>query len=170
MSWSVDGIEWEYPCTIEREAEVTASEISGMMLNKTYFNDVLGTWMKYTVAIAVPMEQVAEYSAIYEILTDPKPYHEFVLPYNGGTIPLTARVQTVSDAWVRLQGNRNYWRKTRFDIIANAPTKEATLDGVLDHGLAPYPDDPDPEEGVIYQYSEDLWVERDWSDADENYY
>ena len=170
MSWSVDGIEWKIPCTIERVAEVTASDISGMMLNKTYFNDVLGTWMKYTVAIAVPMEQVSQYSAIYEILTDPKNYHNFILPYNQGTIPLTARVQTVSDTWVRLSGGRNYWRKTKFDIIANAPTKEATMDGIRNHGLAPYPIDPDPEDGVIYQSSEEQWVQRVWSDADGNYY
>lgn len=170
MSWSVDGIEWSIPCTIERTAEVEASDISGMMLNKTYFNDVLGTWMKYTVAIAVPMEQVGEYSAIYEVLTDPKNFHEFVLPYNDGTITLTARVQTVSDVWVRLKGNKNYWRKTKFDIIANAPTKEATADGLINHGLAPYPVDPDPEDGVIYQYSDGAWVNRDWSDADEIYY
>ena len=32
--WSIDGSNWDVPCTIEREAEVTASEVSGMLLNK----------------------------------------------------------------------------------------------------------------------------------------
>ena len=36
MYFSVDGMEWNFPVDIERVAEVTASEISGMLLNKTY--------------------------------------------------------------------------------------------------------------------------------------
>lgn len=170
MSWSIDGVVWEYPCTIEREAEVTASEISGMMLNKTYFNDVLGTWMKYTVAIAVPMNKVAEYSAIYEMLTDPQNYHDFVLPYNDGTISLNARVTNVSDVWVRLTGNKNYWRKTRFDIIANAPTKEASSSGISNHGLTPYPTDLDPDIGDLYEWTSAGWVAKEYADADEKFY
>ena len=39
MSFSIDGLEWQYPCQITREAKLTASDISGMMLDKSYFND-----------------------------------------------------------------------------------------------------------------------------------
>ena len=54
MSFTVDGVEWNIPCTIERTAEITASEISGLLLNRNYFNDVLGTYMRYTISIAIP--------------------------------------------------------------------------------------------------------------------
>ena len=65
MSWSIDGNAWNYPCTIQRVAEVTPSDISGMLLDKQYFNDVLGTWMKYTVTIAVPKDREEDYTTIY---------------------------------------------------------------------------------------------------------
>ena len=45
--FSVDGVQWDVPCRIVRTAEIAASEISGMLLDRTYFNDVLGTWMRY---------------------------------------------------------------------------------------------------------------------------
>jgi hypothetical protein len=35
----LDGMSWDIPCDIERIAEMKASEISGMLLDKSYFND-----------------------------------------------------------------------------------------------------------------------------------
>lgn len=66
---TIDGYQWPVPCDIEREAEMTPSEISGMMLDKTYFNDVLGTYMRYDVSLAVPPKLEREYDEIYETLT-----------------------------------------------------------------------------------------------------
>lgn len=170
MNWSVDGIEWTLPCTIEREAEVTASDISGMMLDKSYFNDVLGTWMKYTVAIAVPIGKEGEYSALYDVLTNPVNYHTFVLPYNSEWISLTARVQVVSDAWLKLANGGSHWRKIKFDIIANNPSKEAVLSEIVEHGISPLPTAPTPTLGALYEWTETGWVEKEFADADENWY
>ena len=97
---SIDGAEWDVPCDLERTADITPSEISGMMLDKTYFNDVLGTFLTYDVTIAVPPTMEEEYFQIYEALTDPVESHQFVMPYNGDTVELTARVESVRDALV----------------------------------------------------------------------
>ena len=169
MSFTIDGIKWDFPCTIERQAEITSSEISGMMLNKTYFNDVLGTWMKYTIAIAVPKGHEADYTDIYEILADPVSYHTFILPYNyqEGGITVNGRVNVVSDVWVRLPQGKQTWRKTRFEIIANHPTKEAPLGNV---GYSPFPDTAGIEVGDIYEYTAQGWQETQYTDGDDIYY
>ena len=168
MSFSIDGITWDYPCTIERVAEVTSSDVSGMMLNKTYFNDVLGTWMKYTIAIAIPTGKEGDYTAIYEALTDPVSEHTFVLPYNyqdGFTI--RGRVQVVSDAYVRLPRGQHTWRKTKFEIIANHPTKEASLGDV---GYSKFPDMGGVGIGDIYEYTAEGWRPSQYVDGDDVYY
>lgn len=172
MSFTIDGIKWNFPCTIEREAEVTPSEISGMMLNKTYFNDVLGTWMKYTVAIAIPKGHEAEYTQIYEALSDPVSYHTFILPYNYQEEGLTinARVHTVSDAYVRLPNGKQTWRKTRFEIIANHPTKEVNDEEIVDYGFSPFPDTAGIEVGSVYEYTAQGWEQKDYGDGDNTYY
>ena len=169
MSFTIDGIRWNFPCTIERAAEVTSSEISGMMLNKTYFNDVLGTWMKYTIAIAIPKGHEEEYVDIYEALTDPVSYHTFILPYNymDDGLTITGRVQVVSDAWVRLPNGKQTWRKTKFEIIANHPSKEADIGSV---GFSPFPDTAGVEVGAIYEYTESGWQESEYGDGDNTYY
>lgn len=167
--FTIDGVKWNFPCTIEREAEVTSSEVSGMMLDKSYFNDVLGTWMKYTIAIAIPKGHEGEYTTIYEALSDPVAYHTFILPYNyqDGGLTLIGRVNVISDAYVRLPNGRQTWRKTKFEVIANHPTKEAVLGNV---GYSPFPDTGGVNVGDVFEYTANGWQEADFGDGDNTYY
>lgn len=166
--WSIDGNNWNVPCTIEREAEVTASEVSGMLLNKQYFNDVIGTFMKYTVAIAVPVGMESDYKYIYEVLTDPVEAHTFVFPYNDGYITITGRVKTVSDKYYRGAGDTNGWRGTKFSVIANHPSKELTLSQAIQRGLTPLPLVRHANNGDVYAYNNGGWVQEDVETG--NYY
>lgn len=164
--WYVDGTGWDVPCTIEREVEVTASEISGMLLNKQYFNDIIGTYMKYTVAIAVPIGRENQYARLYEILSDPVDAHTFVLPYNQSQITLTARVETVSDKYYGEYRGRTLWRGTKFTIIANHPTKELTLSQAISRGTSPAPDVQNANIGDVYQLTAGGWQLSDFQNGD----
>ena len=53
--FTIDGTEYQMPCSIQRQAEVKASNLSGDLLDGTYYNDVIGTYMTYTIGIAVPI-------------------------------------------------------------------------------------------------------------------
>lgn len=169
--FSIDGITWDIPCSIEREAAISASDISGQMLDRSYFNDVLGTYMSYTVRIAVPLNMRDEYTQIYEALTNPVDGHLFVMPYNDSTIEITARVSTVSDVYVRLAGGQVYWKGIQFTCVANYPTKAMTLGEMVVTGRAPFPDVAEPSEGDTYTYSNGAWVPAaTYEDADSIYY
>ena len=170
MSWFIDGIEWSVPCTIQRTAEVESSDLSGMMLDKSYFNDVLGTWLKYSITVAVPKGKEGEYAALYEVLTNPNNYHNFNLPYNNGRVNINGRVQAVSATYVRLPNNRQTWRKITFDIISNTPSKTAHLGGISNHGLTPYPTGVTANLGDLYEYTHTGWVQRFYGDGDATRY
>ena len=137
--FSVDGFEWDIPCRIDRIAELKASEISGMTLDRNYFNDCLGTWMRYEISVAVPFGMEDAYTTLYEILTAPVDGHTFVLPYNQSEINITGRVEAVKDTNYRLNDQRQYWQGTQFSVIANNPSKYQTLDEVISAGMSPYP-------------------------------
>lgn len=162
----VDGVEWNIPCKITRKAELTSSDISGMLLNKEYFNDVLGTWMKYEVELEIPYYMENDYYSLYEVLSSPKDGHAFVLPYNRSQITLTARVEVVSDVYVNKPNGRGKWRNTKFTIIANHPSKEYLLEEVIAHGLTPTPEAPSATIGDLYEYTTAGWIERYYDDAD----
>lgn len=118
---TVDGVDYDFFCDIEREAEVKSSELSGMLLNKNYFNDPLATYMRYTVTMVVPINKMADYETLYEILSDPVAGHTFTMPYGTGTRTFNARVEVVSDKFWK-----GIWRNTQFTIIANEPIKVPT--------------------------------------------
>lgn len=165
--FAIDDHSWPYPCGIERAAKVRASKISGMLLDRTYFNDVLGTYMQYTVSIAVPLNDRDAYTDIYELLTDPVDGHRFSLPYNRGTLQVTARVESVPDSCVRLHSDGQYWHNIRFTLTANHPTKSLSLSQVLSRGRSPMPEITDPNEGDSFTWTDNHWEHAaSYADAD----
>lgn len=155
----IDGSQWQVPCDITRVSEIRSSEISGMMLDKSYFNDVIGTFLKYDVLLAVPTTMQDSYANIYETLTAPVDAHTFVMPYNQGTIQITARVESVSDVYVYSATNKQYWRGVKFTAIANHPTKTMGLSEVITRGKSPLPEAIGLPVGSVYELKSTGWEE-----------
>ena len=122
----VDGFSYGVACSIKRQAEIKSSDVSGMLLDKTYHNDVIATYMQYTIDIAVPRGKEMQYASLYEVLTNPVASHNFVLPYNQGTIQFNGRVEVVSDEYYREINDVTVWHKTSFVVTANEPSKVPT--------------------------------------------
>lgn len=120
----IDGNVYDVACGAERRARIESSDISGTMLNGSYYNDVVGTYYDYIVTVAVPAGNETEYAEMYEALTSPEPYHTFILPYNNTNISINGRVTKVTDTFVRAEGSVKLWRSTSFMIISNEPQKE----------------------------------------------
>ena len=168
---TIDGYEWNVPCNLERVAEITPSEISGMLLDKSYFNDVLGTFLRYEVTLAVPPSMESDYATLYESLTDPVDAHTFVMPYNQNTVTLTARVENVTDVLVYTASKRQYWKGVKFSVIANHPTKSDELGDAIERGLSPMPEVYGAAIGSVYELTENGWiVYTDYEDIDEVYF
>lgn len=171
---TIDDVKYNVAVGIKRTANMTPSEISGMLLDKTYFNDVIGTYMEYEIQIAVPNGEEGSYASLYEVLTDPVADHRVILPYNQTYIEILGRISVVSDEYVgqsRADGGLvNIWRKISFTITANHPSKEYTLDEVIERGISPLPEVSELDEGKIYMVVDGQWVVTSLARADENYY
>ena len=159
--FTIDDMQWDVPCKIERTAEIKASEISGMLLNKQYFNDVIGTYLTYEISIAVPRQKRSLYTRLYEILTDPVDAHTVMVPYNQGNITITGKIDEVKDSFIKLNKAVNYWYGISFTIISNAPNKTYSLGEAIARGLAPLPDIGGAQTGVYYIYDGTSWQEID---------
>ena len=172
MSFIIDGVTYDVACTIERVAEVKPSEISGLLLDRSYFNDVVGTFFRYDVTLAVKMQRngsIADedvYYKLYKQLTEAVDGHQLVMPYTSGTIEVTARIDQVKDALVRLPGSAEFWEGFQFTATANNPTHAATLYGTITRGLAPLPQEGSANVGDLYEYTSSGWVEVSYSNAD----
>lgn len=171
MVFTVDGIEWDIDAEVRRNADITASDISGLMMDGSYFNDVLGVYLSYDIVIKTPDWDQGKYAALYEQLSNPVDGHTFILPYNLTTVEIAARVESVSDEFVCLRSGRRFWKDTRVTIIANYPTKALSLGEMVVAGRAPLPSIADPSEGDSYTYTSGGWVPAvSYDDADDIYY
>lgn len=155
--FTVDGIEWTIPCDIERKPDLRDSDISGLMLDRTVFHDVIGTYMNYDITLVPNPSQMGDYYALYEVLTAPVPTHEFALPYNNMTVLLLGHVRDISDVYVRMAGGQVYWKGMKFSVEAIHPTKQETLQQVIVHGLPALPDVAEPSIGDTYTYTGSGW-------------
>lgn len=169
--FTIDGIEYNVECSIERTAEIKRSDISGMMLDGHIFNDVLGTYYSYEVRLTMPLRNKGRYGNLIEQLTEPVEGHAFVLPYNNGTLQLTGLVVDPEDVYVTLPSGYTYWEGLRFTINANGPTKALTLGEAISRGLTPLPDVYDAQIGDTYTFTANGWEEvSGYPDADTTSY
>lgn len=165
----VDGIPWSHHCQIRRVADMTPSDISGPLLDLSYFNDVKGTYLTYEITVTVPMRDRDDYTALFDLLTEPADAHAFVVPYGNTSISVTARIAQISDEFYPVVDGA-YWLARSFTIISNYPTKSYSLGEAITRGMAPGPDVVSPAVGELWEWDGEEWVEADLPDADTTYY
>ena len=119
--FTIDGVAWSIPCDIKRTAELRESEASGYLLNREYYADVVGTYLQYEVTLVPNPASMADYYAMYELLTQATGDHTFILPYNGETVTLRGRISSPSDVYVRRGNGAPYWKGMRFTVTSNTP-------------------------------------------------
>ena len=156
--FSIDGVEYRVKCTATRTAEIRESDISGLMLDGSWFRDILGTYYSYEIRLEMPLKSKGRYAALIEQLTEPVDGHQFVLPYNNDTIQITGLVEEPEDVFVRLASGYTYWDGLKFSIAPNAPSKQLTLSESIQRGLTPLPDVQEPAIGDTYTYTENGWM------------
>lgn len=163
----IDGNEWPYPIDVTREADIRPSEVSGEMLDGSYYNDVLGTYYNYTVKVVGPLNRRDALATLYEALTEPVEGHVFILPDNNGTRQIAGRVENVSDVYVRLANGGQYWRGLQFSIISNHSSKALTGAQIVSRGRAAMPEVAVHAEGDTWVWTNGAWAQTvHYDDAD----
>lgn len=157
MYFTIDGDTWYYPFDVSRSAEIRSTDVSGWMMNGRYYNDVQGTYFSYTIKMAVPLDKRDVVGIYFEKLVAPVGEHTFVFPYNQSTITLVGRVESVSDVFVRLYNDGQYWKGLQFTVVSNTPNKEISFGDYMQRGLSPLPDVSQPAEGDTWRWHNGQW-------------
>ncbi len=123
MIW-VDGTKYDFPCDITRTARIVSSDVSGMLMNRTEYNDTLATYYDYTLKFAIPINRMNLYAAFFEQVTAAVDSHTFTFPYNQSKIDIVGKVESVSDVFYREVGGVNIWRSVQMTVKALEPSKK----------------------------------------------
>ena len=140
MSFTVDGTEWTIPCDITRKIRVADSDISGLLLTGQMFHDVLGTYYDYEVTLVPNPHDMEPYYSLLNVLSQPVDGHQFIFPFDGSTVEVTAKVDEMSDVYVRMPDNHVYWKGLKFTAASNGPNRTVSLSEAISNGLTPLPD------------------------------
>lgn len=167
---TVDRINYDFKCQIARMMEIRASEISGQMLDRSYFADIEGTYMNYEVTLEYPPRDQNSYESFLSLLNAPTGSHTFILPYDRSEITIVGRVEQISDNYVRLPGGKVFWKGTSFSILSNHPTKSLTLGEAITAGMSQPPESGAAQIGDTYTYTDSGWIPTNYIDADDIYY
>ena len=109
--------------SVKRDGEVLDGPNSGRVMSGTMFRDVIGTFYNYTMQIDTDEASLAEYDALYEVLTSPSKYHIVQMPYAQGNIQFNAYVSSVSDELLSVRSNGNKWGGMSMKFVAMGPQR-----------------------------------------------
>lgn len=108
---------------LKRSGKVLDGENAERAKSGRMIRDIIGTYYNYSLQLDTANLDVAEYDALYEVLSAPVDYHVITMPYGQGTITFDAYVANVDDELKRMEPGRNLWGNLTFNFIAMAPRR-----------------------------------------------
>lgn len=124
--FKVDGVSYNVIVPeggLKRQGRVLDGESAGRMLSGRMIRDIVGTYYNYSMQIDTRNLDVAQYDALYQVLSAPVDYHTVILPYGQSTLTFQAYVSNLDDELVLMQDGRNLWGNFSFTFIAMQPER-----------------------------------------------
>lgn len=124
--FKVDGVSYNVIVPeggLKRQGRVLDGESVGRMLSGRMMRDIVGTYYNYAMQIDTRNLDVAQYDALYQVLSAPVDYHTVILPYGQSTLTFQAYVTNLDDELVLIQEGRNLWGNLSFTFVAMQPER-----------------------------------------------
>ena len=124
--FKVDGVSYNVIVPeggLKRQGRVLDGESVGRMLSGRMMRDIVGTYYNYAMQIDTRNLDVAQYDALYQVLSAPVDYHTVILPYGQSTLTFQAYVTNLDDELVLIQEGRNLWGNLAFTFVAMQPER-----------------------------------------------
>ena len=123
--FSIDGI--TYPAVmvtdLKRSFEILDGENAGRVKTGTMVRDVIGTYYNYSMELDTSESSIAEYDALYEVLSAPVDSHLLSVPYAQATLLFEAYVTSGEDNLISMENQRNKWEGLSVNFIAMSPKR-----------------------------------------------
>ena len=81
-------------------------------------------YFNYTLTFPNLALNIAEYEKLWNKVTEPVEFHDFVVPGTTGTFSFRGYITTAGDALRRVHNNKNYWGGLSIKLIAKEPARK----------------------------------------------
>ena len=121
--FSIDGEEFNIPLvSLKRESSVLdkyATRTEGGDLQR----EIIGVYYNYTLTFPNLNLDREEYDRLWQKITEPVEFHDFVVPSSDGTFSFTGYITTSGDELKRSRDGKHYWGGLSIKFIAKAPAR-----------------------------------------------
>lgn len=124
--FKVDGVSYNVIVPeggLKRQGRVLDGDNAARMLSGRMKRDIIGTYYNYVMQLDTRNLDVAQYDALYQVLSAPVDYHTVILPYGQSTLTFQAYVSNLDDELVLMQEGRNLWGNLSFTFVAMQPER-----------------------------------------------
>lgn len=83
--------------------------------------ELIGVYFNYQIKFG--QAAMADYSALWEKLTEPVEFHTVIVPDEDGSLQFSAYFAGISDEIRRIDGSTRYWKNLTANFIARIPAR-----------------------------------------------
>lgn len=122
---TVDGITYQIPYkVVNRKAEILFKDGAGRTEDGTLHAEAIGTYFNYDIQMGQSLNNVADYKALWLVLTDPNHEHTVIMPDEDGGRQFKAYFANMRDRVATWKENGTvYFRELTFSVIAISPQR-----------------------------------------------
>lgn len=88
----------------------------------TLMRKLIGVYFNYEIEFS-PTNNLSEYSALWDKLTEPTEFHTVKLPSDSGYYTFTAYFSGVSDEFRKISSGQSYSQSLKAQFIAKSPAR-----------------------------------------------
>lgn len=118
----IDGVEYDIPIIeLPRQADVL-DKVAERTEDGGLYREVLGTYINYNGVVFGTLNDSTTYDALFNVLIQPVPYHEIILPINNEYASFRGYVSSVKDTVDRVLDDGTLFKALTCNFIATDPT------------------------------------------------
>ncbi len=118
----IDGITYNVPViSLKRKADFL-DKFANRNENGDLLRELIGVYFNYQLQLGSTTD-TAEYSRLWDKLTEPVEFHTVTVPDESGNYTFTAYFSNVGDEIRKQVASMNYWKNLTVNFIAKSPAR-----------------------------------------------
>jgi len=118
----IDGIDYNVPiASLTRTADFL-DKFAERTADGVLHRDLIGVYYNYEIEFG-RAPSMAEYTLLYQKLTEPEEFHTITLPDEDGDLTFSGYVSGIRDELIRIRGSERYWMKLSCSVVAQSPSR-----------------------------------------------
>lgn len=118
---TIDGVVYNVPViSIKRSADFL-DKYAERTVDGVLHRELIGVYFNYQIKFG--QASMADYSLLWQKITEPEEFHTVIIPDEDGDLTFTAYFAGIKDEMVKVKGSNRFWKNLTINFIARSPAR-----------------------------------------------